>query len=80
MPIVEAAAGRMVFMGTCFGNLLIAEGERWDDMLLLEYPKRGPFIEALGSERYSRIAFHRSAALLDSRLIGFRGGAASFLA
>lgn len=79
LPIVESAAGSIVFMGTCFGRLIAPEDEHWDDMLLLEYPTRGPFIEAVTSERYGEISFHRTAALLDSRIIGFNGGRSSFM-
>lgn len=79
MPLVEHAAGRIVTMGTHLATLIAPEDERWDDLLLLEYPRRKPFIEAIQSDAYRRIAYHRSAALLDSRLIAFRPGSASFL-
>lgn len=79
MPIVEHAAGRIVTMGTHLATLIAPEDERWDDLLLLDYPRRKPFIEAIKSEDYRRIAYHRTAALLDSRLIAFRPGTASFL-
>lgn len=80
MPIVEAAGGRIVFMGTCLGKLIAPDDEHWDDLLLLDYPTRKPFLEALRSAPYRAVAFHRSAALLDSRLVGFRGGVTSFMA
>ena len=79
MPIVENANGRIVMMGTHLATLISPDEERWDDLLLLEYPKRKPFIEAMRCEAYRRISHHRTAALLDSRLIALRGGTASFL-
>ncbi|MGQ0699847.1 MAG: DUF1330 domain-containing protein [Panacagrimonas sp.] len=79
MPIVEAAAGRIVMMGTHLATLIAPTEEHWHDLLLLDYPTRKPFIEAMTSAAYARIAYHRTAALLDSRLIAFRGGATSFL-
>lgn len=74
IPIVEAAAGRIVMTGTHLATLIAPHEERWDDLLLLEYPTRMPFIEAMQSEAYRQVAYHRTAALLDSRLIAFLGG------
>jgi uncharacterized protein (DUF1330 family) len=79
MPIVENAAGRIVMMGKQLATLIAPNEERWDDMLLLEYPKRKPFIEAMRCEAYRKVSYHRTAALLDSRLIAFRPGTTSIL-
>lgn len=76
-PIVAAAGARVVFLGTCIGYAIAPSSERWDDMLLVEYPTRGAFVNALTSADYRAIAFHRTAALLDSRLIALRGGVLS---
>lgn len=78
-PLIEEVAGvRIVVLGAWSGTLIAPDDEHWDDVLLAEYPERRRFLEALTSERYQEIVFHRYAALADSRLIGFRGDA-SFL-
>lgn len=79
MPIVENANGRIVMMGTHLATLISPGQERWNDVLLLEYPTRKPFIEAIRCEAYRKVSYHRTAALLDSRLIAFRPGRTSFL-
>ena len=76
MPIVEPAAGRIVVMGTHLATLIAPGEEHWDDVLLLEYPARRPFIDAMQCAAYAKVAYHRTAALLDSRLLAFRAGTA----
>lgn len=76
-PIVAAAGARVVFLGTCIAYAIAPPSERWDDMLLVEYPTRSVFVEALTSADYRAISFHRTAALQDSRLIAFRAGVLS---
>ena len=76
-PIIGAAGVRMVFMGTCLAHVIAPPAERWDDMLLVEYPTRSAFVDALSSPEYRAVVFHRTAGLQDSRLIAFRGGALS---
>ena len=78
MPIVQAVGGRVIFMGSYVGSVIAPANEEWDDMLLVEYPSRRHFAEALTSAAYRAVVFHRTAALCDSRLIGFRGGVTSF--
>jgi len=79
MPIVEKANGRIAQMGAQIATLIAPGDERWDDFLLLEYPTRKPFIEAMRCEAYRKVSHHRTAALLDSRLIAFQSGSTSFL-
>ncbi|MBI2802983.1 MAG: DUF1330 domain-containing protein [Gammaproteobacteria bacterium] len=77
-PIVSAVGARPIFIGTCIAHVVAPPSERWDDLLLVEYPTRRAFVDALTSKEYRAISFHRTAALQDSRLIAFRGGAVSF--
>ena len=76
-PIIGKVGIRMVFMGSCLAHVIAPPAERWDDMLLVEYPTRGVFVAALSAPDYRAVVFHRTAALQDSRLIAFRGGALS---
>jgi hypothetical protein len=58
------------------GTTLIApDGEVWDQALIVEYPIRAAFTEAVANPAYKSVGVHLEAALLDSRLIEmFEGG------
>ncbi len=45
------------------------EADTWDLVLLVEYPSRKAFLEMATSKEYEKVGEHRTAALLDSRLI-----------
>ena len=47
--------------------------ERWDEVLLVEYPSVKAFLEMVNSDAYQSIVYHRTAALKDSRLIPIIG-------
>ncbi len=76
-PIIGKVGIRMIFMGTCLAHVIAPPAERWDDMLLVEYPTREVVVAALSMPEYRAVVFHRTAGLQDSRLIAFRGGALS---
>lgn len=41
----------------------------WDMVLLVQYPSRKAFLEMGASKDYAKVGEHRTAALVDSRLI-----------
>ncbi len=45
------------------------EADKWDLVLLVEYPSRKAFLEMGRSEEYAKVGTHRTSALVDSRLI-----------
>lgn len=45
------------------------DADSWDMVLLVEYPSRKAFLEMAGSKEYDKVGEHRTAALVDSRLI-----------
>ena len=45
------------------------EADAWDMVLLVQYPSRKTFLEMATSKEYARVGEHRTAALIDSRLI-----------
>lgn len=45
------------------------DGDDWDVVLLVEYPSRKVFLEMGASKEYEKVGEHRTAALVDSRLI-----------
>ena len=45
------------------------EADGWDMVLLVRYPSRRVFLEMGASKEYNKVGEHRTAALVDSRLI-----------
>ena len=45
------------------------DADGWDMVLLVRYPSRKVFLEMGASKEYSKVGEHRTAALVDSRLI-----------
>ena len=75
---VNARAGRReielldieaVWAGRVASAVIAPEGEEWDGAVLVEYPSAAAFIEMMSSPDYRAASPHRTAALLDSRLI-----------
>ncbi len=48
---------------------IAVDGEEWDDALLVRYPSKQAFLGMVTKPDYQKDAVHRTAALLDSRLI-----------
>lgn len=77
-PCLAAVGARAVFAGAAAASLIGPTDERWDDVLLVEYPSGQALLTMLGSPEYRAIGHHRHAALADSRLVPLRGGQPSF--
>ncbi len=45
------------------------DADGWDVVLLVRYPSRKVFLEMAASKEYGEVGEHRTAALIDSRLI-----------
>jgi uncharacterized protein (DUF1330 family) len=45
------------------------DADSWDMVLLVQYPSRKVFLEMGASKDYTKVGEHRTAALVDSRLI-----------
>lgn len=75
---LAAVGARVVFAGAAADSLIGPPDERWDDVLLVEYPSGQALLTMLGSPQYRAIGHHRQAALADSRLVPLRGGQPSF--
>lgn len=60
-PLLEKAGARVVYLGNPAPPLL--GDERWDTVLLVEYPTRQAFLDMVGSEEYQVIAHLRTEAL-----------------
>ena len=70
IPIVKKVAGVPMWRGTLGINLIGPTDERWDEILIMQYPTRSAFQSMLADPEYLAIVFHRTAAVQDSRLYG----------
>ena len=66
-PILERIGGRLLFSGAG-GAALIGSEQRWDLVLLVEYPSREAFLGMIGSPEYQAIAHLRTEAITASEL------------
>jgi uncharacterized protein (DUF1330 family) len=67
--LIAEAGGRALWVGSVSASVIAPDEETWDDAILVEYPSRAAFLEMVSSPAYQAVAPHRTAALLDSRLI-----------
>lgn len=65
-PLLERAGGRVAYAGDSAPPLL--GGDRWDMVLLVEYPTRRSFLDMIGSSEYQAIAHLRTEALVRGEL------------
>jgi uncharacterized protein (DUF1330 family) len=69
LPYLEASGGEILFIGEG-GPFLIGPGrEHWDRIALINHRTFEDFIAFATNEDYLKGVGHRSAALLDSRLL-----------
>jgi uncharacterized protein (DUF1330 family) len=69
MPLLAEVGGKAIFMDAG-GPLLIGPvEERWDQVLIIEYPDVAAFVTMTQNPKYGAGAGHRTAALADSRLL-----------
>ena len=69
LPILKKVGGRVIYFGKSHDFLIGPIDEKWDALLLVEYPSMTKFMELAQSEAYQKVAGHRTAALEDSRLL-----------
>ncbi|MCG8670058.1 MAG: DUF1330 domain-containing protein [Pseudomonadales bacterium] len=69
MPLLLEVGGSPIWMGDAQSTLIAPKGEQWDQVLLVAYPSRQAFLKMISSQAYQDIMGHRTAALLDSRLV-----------
>lgn len=68
-PVLSELGARAIYSGTGILSLIAPAEEEWDAIALVEYPSWSAFMELGTRPDYQAIAFHRPAALVDSRLI-----------
>ncbi len=68
-PLVAEVGGTLRFMGLGTQLLLGTEHDRWDEVLLVEYPTRGALMAMSKSEAYQEILPIRNGSLTRSVLL-----------
>lgn len=68
-PAIMAVGGRPIWRGQARFILIGPPEERWDEVILVAYPRRSAFERMLRTPEYRANAGLRTAALEDSRLI-----------
>ena len=68
IPFVNKVAGVPMWRGEFGVNMIGPVDEKWDEILIMQYPSRSAFEQMLADPDYQAIVFHRTAAVKDSRL------------
>ncbi len=68
-PLLQACGGEQVWQGRPAAMLVGPQDKDWHLAVLVRYPSAQAFIDMVTSTEYTAVAFHRTAALEDSRLI-----------
>ena len=68
-PLLAGVGGSPIWMGRGDQIVIGDDHEKWDAIVLVQYPSRAAFIEFATSEAYGAISHLRIGSLEDSRLI-----------
>ena len=68
-PVFKRVGGRQHWLGRLELVLTGPADERWDLVFIAEYPSAAAFVEMIRDPAYREAVKHRTAAVLDSRLI-----------
>jgi uncharacterized protein (DUF1330 family) len=68
-PLLQRAGAQVIYGARAIAALIAPDDETWDDILLVRYPSVAAFRQMVTSAEYQQVTRHRTAALLDSRLI-----------
>ncbi|MBK6799170.1 MAG: DUF1330 domain-containing protein [Acidobacteria bacterium] len=66
---IAEVGGGVFWLGKAAATVIGPADESWDLVILVKYPSIGAFLTMLALPHYQQASTHRTAALLDSRLI-----------
>lgn len=69
VPFLSAVDGQPQWLAAAHAPLIAPPGEDWHKVMLVRYPSIEHFVTMLRNPDYQAITEHRTAALMDSRLI-----------
>ena len=73
-PMVFARGGSILFAGQAASHVVCPGDEVWDDCLIVQYPDVSRIATMFHVPEYQAVVHHRTAALIDSRLIALSEG------
>ncbi len=68
-PLIEKAGSKVLFYGKCQDYLIGPTDEKWDKVLLVHHESVDSFVKFAKDEEYVEILGHRTAGLMDCRLL-----------
>ena len=68
-PVLERVGGSILWRGSFETVLIGPTDEHWDFSFIARYPTAGAFLQMVTDPEYQKAVVHRTAAVLDSRLI-----------
>lgn len=71
-PLLEASGGKLLFAGHADGFLIGPTDERWDFAMLVQQASKQSFMAFASDPQAQAITQHRTAAIIDSRLLPIR--------
>lgn len=79
-PVLERVGGSILWRGSFETVLIGPSDEHWDFCFIARYPTAGAFLAMITDPDYQKAVVHRTASVLDSRLIrmGEMPGGANF--
>lgn len=69
LPFLEQVGSKVLFEGNASSYLIGPETAHWDKILLVSHVSKEVFLKFAQNKEYLKIAGHREAALMDSRLL-----------
>lgn len=73
-PFVAAVGGKLVWQGKPTHLIVGTEVDRWDKVLLVEYPSRAAFAKLVSNPEFQEVGKDRLAALDETVLIATTAG------
>jgi len=73
-PLLSKIKSELIFIGTAEHFLIGPQNEKWDLVLLVKHNNKTDFLSFASDPDYQKIEGHRTAALLDSRLLPIKEG------
>ena len=68
-PKIKDAGGKIDWKAKALASMIAPAEEKWDEVFVVNWPSFQSFLDVILSPDYQAGTFHRTAALLDSRLI-----------
>jgi len=69
LPIISELGAEMTWSAKPIGHLMVPSDIEWDRIFHITWPSRAAFTAMVTNPEYREISTHRTAALIDSRLI-----------